>query len=261
MIEQAFIELMHKEIDGENSPEESKRLRKHLEENSEARSLFDEMIAFNQILKQVKDVSPPTDLKAGIMQSLSPHPYPAYTSIKAFGSLRSMFSFNYRYGFSFAAGLILGMVSLFFIFRSGFSDESTDFSHLLGTISPENSQNLNVTKQEPFVLDEASGEVWIKQSRTFVMAEIVIQSRESIEMVIQYDSSELYFNGFFQRGDNPSRHFQMDKNRVRISTMGDNRYAILFHRNRRQMNDVTLKLYHTDKLIFEQSLVSMNESR
>ncbi len=69
-IEEKYIELMNREIDGLNSRSESAGLKKHLRRNPEAERYYRELLFVAGVLNRVPEVEPPAELKASIMQAV-----------------------------------------------------------------------------------------------------------------------------------------------------------------------------------------------
>ncbi len=87
MIDQYESELIHKELDGENSPQDSARVKVLVESNPEAGALFEELEQLGRVLHQSHDVDPPSYLRKHIMNSLpatlySPRPLTRFAGMR-----------------------------------------------------------------------------------------------------------------------------------------------------------------------------------
>jgi len=69
-IEEKYIELMNREIDGLNSGKESAELQKYLRGNPEAERYYHELLFVAGALNRVPEVEPPAELKASILRSI-----------------------------------------------------------------------------------------------------------------------------------------------------------------------------------------------
>src|SRR5262249_21090642 len=70
MIEQAFIELMHREIDSEISPSERQNLRDYLQASSEARAYYERLVRLAAEFTKSPQVEAPVGLKQSIMTQI-----------------------------------------------------------------------------------------------------------------------------------------------------------------------------------------------
>ncbi len=69
-MEEKYIELMNREIDGLNSRKESAELEKYLHRNPEAGKYYRELLFVAGALNRVPEVEPPAELKASILNSI-----------------------------------------------------------------------------------------------------------------------------------------------------------------------------------------------
>ncbi len=70
MIRVEYTTLMQQEVDGANSPDESRRLREFLEGSPEGRRYYDELRATAGIFAQAGEVEPPARLRGDIMAAV-----------------------------------------------------------------------------------------------------------------------------------------------------------------------------------------------
>ena len=76
MLTQYQIELIHREIDGANTPEESAALRSLIESDAEARSLYADLRHVIRLFDLAGETEPPPHLRQAILDAL-PQPAPA----------------------------------------------------------------------------------------------------------------------------------------------------------------------------------------
>ncbi len=77
MIDERTVELIHREIDGLNTPEETSMLRSRLPEDPEAQELYEDLVKLGAILKTVAPAEPPGYLKTSILNTIPFRPQPA----------------------------------------------------------------------------------------------------------------------------------------------------------------------------------------
>lgn len=114
MIDERYVELINKELDGLNTESESKELQQFLSENDEALQHYDELLRAASALKRVEQVEPPSFLKTHILNSIKTLPVPVRSR---FGWMKSMLELfhrrpSVRYGVVFASGLCVGILLL-----------------------------------------------------------------------------------------------------------------------------------------------------
>ena len=75
MVDQKYIVLMHKDIDDEISAAERILLLDYISKNSEAETLYQQLILVNKSLSDVKEIDPPAGLKPTIIAAIDPQRY------------------------------------------------------------------------------------------------------------------------------------------------------------------------------------------
>ena len=81
-IDQRTLDLIHAEIDGLNSTDESSRLRELLVGDSAARDYFAGMVELSETLAGVGQIDPPEGLRLDIMRSVRAAPLSTPRSIR-----------------------------------------------------------------------------------------------------------------------------------------------------------------------------------
>jgi len=117
MIKPEYIELMNQELDGANSPEQSRELEKYLESHEEARLYYQELSQAVDVFQKVDMLNPPPGLGNSILAQvdLRASGFGSAPSPQAEKSLLAAFQDIFRgrlqpaYAFTFAAGLVLGL--------------------------------------------------------------------------------------------------------------------------------------------------------
>ena len=135
MIEKRYIELMNKELDGVNAPDESAALRSFLASSEEARRMYDELRGVAGMFAAAGEVMPPPDMKRTIMASIAER-----------GALRGarraerrrfldVLTPRMKVACSFAAGIAFGLVALIILLRAMPQDSGLDRKDLYGTLA------------------------------------------------------------------------------------------------------------------------------
>ena len=70
MIEDRYVELINKEIDGTNSPGESAKLRRHLQAYPGADNYFRQLTSVYKALDKLPEAVPPPDLRKNVLNAI-----------------------------------------------------------------------------------------------------------------------------------------------------------------------------------------------
>lgn len=256
MDEKQYIDLMHREIDGLNAPEESKKLKEYLEKNSEAQELFNQFVSISNKLGEVEEITPPPDLKPNIMHAISGS---AYQPKKQGNALKSLLNslrlrFNYRYAYAFSFGLIAGIILYSMYVKTLNTGVSSDISDLYGTLI-FNTQPEALHKGDDIHIDleEVQGTIGVKYYKNTIIAEIILESRNRIEVNIQYDENDLYMSGFFQ-SRNASSLVKMNDTHLRMTHLGENTYVVAFTNRAKTVTSLNVQILSSGTEIYSKAI-------
>jgi hypothetical protein len=114
MIEDHYVELINKELDGVATEAESKELEELLSENAEALQYYDELLRAASALKRIEAVEPPSFLKTHILNTVNALPVPTRAGLAWVNKARDVFQQRpvVRYAVVFASGLCVGILLL-----------------------------------------------------------------------------------------------------------------------------------------------------
>lgn len=244
MIEEKYIQLMHQEIDGMNSAGESEELRSYISANTDAQQYYDELLEVCRRLNKVPPATPSPDLAHHII-ALIPFERYAHRRFSLIEFIAQLFIG--RSGVSFAAGLAIGALAIFFWIRS---IQEADRLHLTGAISEHKA----MIQSEPvfFRLKEVQGEAMLACSPAMVRMELHLQSENRIDATVVYEQAELQLNSF--HNDASMHSLRLDDSQISISHSREGRYTILFRRLSGLPPSLQLSLRLNDRVLFEKSL-------
>ncbi|MCG3118328.1 MAG: hypothetical protein ALAOOOJD_00507 [bacterium] len=238
-----YIELIHREIDGLNSPAESAQLRDELAANPEARQFYDEMQATASLLQEVKAVEPPAHLPHVIMNRLPANRYGASSQASWWAGLREWLEvkFNFNYVYAFAGGLAVG-VALFALF-SQTTLPSLDSDQLTGTmIQRDDKEALQTIKNLEINREGVTGKIEVKQSVEMVRAELRLDSAQPIELTISFDDQQFGFTSLTMLDDSALGEAILIPNAVQLTHAGQKRYAVVFTKKDRGASKLEIKM-------------------
>lgn len=164
-IDPGCLDLIHAEIDGLNSPSDSENLRQILARDPAARKQFHELEELASALTGMADIDPPADLHGEIMRTVEPAGVRRRITVP--GRIEARWRKGpaiLRYGYTFAAGLILGVAGLaWYLGGAGFRSYVQP-SQVEGTMARSEAEEALV-QRIPIDLNALSGNVSLWRSQ------------------------------------------------------------------------------------------------
>lgn len=255
MINQTYIELMHKELDDIISPEEHEKLFHYLETNNEAKNLYQDLVKTSNLLKEIPEVEPPKNLKADILNSIN---WNRYKHKKRNFSLHSIFADwmlkpQLKFAYSFAIGIIAGVIIYSLFSTSIKMGNQVNTDDLYGTIGLKDPADLKELQHIPLDLDELQGDIYLKQFKNFIVFDINLHSKLASELFLGYESPSYQFQGFHQSSDN-NIFLEEGNNFVRVSNLENANYQIFFNRDTQKPTPIDLKISISGQIRIHQSV-------
>jgi len=165
-IDPRTLGLIHDEIDGLNSEADSSRLRELLAEDAAAREYHARMVELLETLSGVGEVDPPEGLRRDIMRSVRDARIPTGGGARSW--LRALWPGGrvvLRYGYAFAAGIILGLAGAQWYVTEMMDLRRIASSEVAGTITaPAIPTRSAVVQQRGVELEALSGTVFLLRS-------------------------------------------------------------------------------------------------
>lgn len=194
MIENRYIELMNREIDGVNSPEESAALRAHIDANEEARRYYEDLCGVSNVFAAAGDVTPPKDLNREIMRAVAEHE--AVRASSGAGGARRAPIFGIfagrRLAYSFAAGLALGLVVLVVVLGAVTKQSRFDRSALYGALGDRRSLSSVVARERvPVSTDDVSGSIDVRYLASSIVVTLDLDANGEVETTLRADTSSV----------------------------------------------------------------------
>lgn len=265
MVEEKFVELIHQEIDAENTPDETAKLKAFLAKNTEARKLYDELAAAAGMLREVKAVEPPGNLKNNILRSIQPDRYAARAKKPVLGGIKSVVdmlfgapSYQLKYAFAFAFGLMAGL--FIYALMSGTSQQQQagiDNSNLYGTMAwLEAAGNFKAVDSMAVDLEAGRVSMLVKSSPKQVIAELHLNTIEETKIQLEFDGNDLGFSGVSQASSRAGVAFNSDGHTLKFINRGENQYLIAFANKTQDESLLRFKLFVSDTLQYETTLAT-----
>jgi len=134
MIEKRCIELMNKELDGVNTPDESAALRRFLASSEEARRMYDELRGVAGMFAAAGEIMPPLDMKRTIMEAIAEREALRGARRAERRRFLDVLTPRMKVACSFAAGIAFGLVALIILLRATPQNSGLDRKDLYGTL-------------------------------------------------------------------------------------------------------------------------------
>jgi len=248
-MEERYIELMNKEIDGLNTPSESRNLQTYLNSDSEAKNFFDDLQRTAKVLQGVEEKEPPSYLRNHILNSIKFAPTTGASQHGWIGQLAETFqsrSFR-RYALVFASGLCVGI--LFFVFANPWRKELTDTTKLSGSMAlfPDLS-HLQVVDSVHVESEGIDGAFKTYRNEGRIFVEIALQSAENVRIELNSDSAELVF-GSFGRLAGTEGDVNVTQGKIIFTGVNSDRSIVTFSEVGQAVRPIEGRIYKGDSLV------------
>jgi hypothetical protein len=230
MVNDKYMELMNRSIDGLLSSDEQAELENYLKAHPEARQQYENLKRVSEVLKKTPGVKPPLDMKQNIMDNIR-------SREESIGEKRGFFEIivntfrnrlSWRYSYAFSAGILFGIVVMAVSMSITEAPTPLDPSQVSGTLMPaELPKDGSVLDSKEFSIGAVSGTLSIRQSGNLVILETDIDSEEETSIRVFFDSADLSFAGIWQpeyfRGS-----FDRKESHLDLLHQGKGKYYLLF---------------------------------
>jgi len=226
-LNQDQIELIHREIDGANTPEESAACRSLLADNAEARALDADLRQVTQVFDRMGTAEPPAHLRRAILEAL-PQQVPA---ISGWGALRDSWQsivdgLQKRPRFALVSSLCAGVVAgfaLYAVLAGTMVMDRSNTSGLTGTIAePRAADRWEMLRAVPIEANGVSGRVSVKAGRTAVVVELQSRAAHRLEVRLTFPEGAYGLRGFSQLRSEAEPSFSAGPGLIRVTTSGAN---------------------------------------
>lgn len=126
-----YRELMDRELDGANTPEESAALKGYLAANPEARRQFDGLVRTVRLFDEAGSVEPPAEMEPRILDAIAAR--------EAAGRERGFFldflSPRRKLAYAFAAGIAVGIIVFVILYQAMSGGNTLDVRDVYGSLA------------------------------------------------------------------------------------------------------------------------------
>ena len=183
---------LNQEIDGQNSPEQSARLREELDRSPDLRARYERLVGLVRTLEAVPPAEPPPGLTEQIMRVVrararSAHPWAGWGETVRTALTRQP---ALGLGSALAAGLVLGA------FLAGVGEPLHLEQKSGGTMLSGGSLDLQEVDRAVLVGDGYRGEVVVREGSAGIELRVHLEGRPPLDLVATFDPRELTPLGF-----------------------------------------------------------------
>jgi len=248
------IELIHQEIDGANTPEESAAFRSLIVEDSEAKALEADLRYVALLFDRAGECEPPPHLRQAILDAL-PHQARATSAWEAVGDAVKAIvdGFQKRPRFALVSSLCVGLVAGFGIYAALAGTVLTDRSStsgLAGTFfEPPAAEAVETVQEVPIDVDGGTGRIGVKAGETIVFVELELDVEQTVEARLSFDGGVYGFRGFSQLRSEAGPHFTAEPGLICVTTSGANTHTFVFD-HEGPASPLALSLYDGGEEVF-----------
>lgn len=252
MIDPQYIELIHREVDGVNSPAEQQTLYEYLQAHPEAQRLLDDLRVMTSALEEIEEVDPPPALKARILNLLdigaqkSSEPAGGW-----FGRLAETWG-SRRYAYVFSAGVAVG--AIVFLITLGIPVAKEDSARLTGTIISGKTTDFVPGDALHASSPEADVRIETKHAGEIVVADLSVQSREPVDVLFTVDGIDMCFTAFKQ-SEGATGQLTVNENTSRLTTVGNQHYLVFFTDRSASGRPLHVRVEKNGRSLYEKTLL------
>lgn len=253
MIDDPQMDLIHRVLDGDVTPEERVSFEALVAQQPEARQLYEDLKATAELLAQVETAAPSPDLKRRILQALPTDRYarPARQRSSLAGIaqvVREAFAARPALAYAYVAilGVAIGVGAYAVLDEVG---RGPDASETYGTmIAPSVTQTFSIDASE------APGTVRVTRGGDRLIIELDLAPETVTEAQFTFDPEALHWQGLTQLNEGPAAGLTTSEGAVRLTFSGPARYRLSFDRIRTPL--LTLTLSQGDRTLYRQQLMT-----
>ncbi len=219
--EDAF-DLMHREIDGENTSEQSAELQRRMVEDTQFRAGYEKLQTLSVTLEAIGQEEPAAELVKDVMRALRVRGEGRGRWLETW---RSAFAKRpaFAYGLSLAAGIVLGALGFGALDPSALSIR--DEAAVATILPPGRLGTFREVDRQQLASAGLRGEAVARRGAQTVQAEVRVESRQPVLITLEFDARVLSPLGFGRtvaaEGD-----VVLEPGRVRIAHSGAGTYQV-----------------------------------
>lgn len=241
MVDEKYVELIQKEIDGGISYIEKTRLAGFLKRSEEGRELRDRLRQVHASLVETPLVDPPESLRTNIMRQVVPRPRRAAEGAREHSGLwESLISrFRLQPAIPFAVGVVLGVLALVPVLATRQSGD-TDPTRLIGTLLNAGA-DAEVVDSKIISFGLVRGGLQVRALDGWILVDVALQSPDQISLVMRYDANDISFYGLTNL-DRGAAFLESSPTELKLTHTGVQHYYLAFADNPTRAAEISFRL-------------------
>ena len=228
MVEQQYLELIHKDIDGAITPEEQAQLQAYLSTNPEVRKIHRELSGLARALDDLPALDPPLGLKRGIMGRI------AAGKNRAGQRLGGIIEHpgnagRWKLAYGFVAGMAAGFLLLALAGEIFHAETTLNIADLQGTLVISEAPDAETAAGQSLEAPGINGALHLRHSADTGILALDISAAGETGIDLSYDATALQLSGFIAR-EGGIAALENQNGRIRFDHRGSNRYSLIFRK-------------------------------
>ena len=252
------LELIQRQIDGDNSPEESAALEAFLNGNPDAKALHDDLSHVAGMLDGVEAREPPSHLKQAILDALPQAHHAKPQRKERFNPMTALIDGmrakpRFAFAYTFGLGLVVGLVG-YAIASNASQPLPADASGLQGALIGQGpALDIPEVDEVPIEASGVVGTVKVRAGPDLVVVELALEVQETVEAKLTFDEEAFSLRAFSQLNDGPETSVSAAPGIVRLTTSGGNTHFFVLN-NHGAATTVHLELMAGENVLFQRTL-------
>jgi hypothetical protein len=259
MIKPKYIDLMNQELDGANTPAQSRELEDYLEGNQEARTYYRELAQALGVFAEAEMLTPPADLAERILARVdrpsAAHPThrPDEDRPGLLAAFRELFSWRLRPAFAttFALGAVFGL--MLFAGSNWLSDRhgTAIYDEVRGTANPV-AWDLEKVSEGELILPGIAG--FYRTQREGQDLRLRLNLRSEAPAVIKFSHGPGTTLQHYNSHNPVTANLQISELLVELNHRGRGSYDLVFHGDTQDPKPIKMLVFSEGRLVKTQML-------
>lgn len=256
MLNNKYIELVNKNIDGIITDAEKQELENLLSTNAEVREYHENLKDTLGLLdfNANSAVDPSPNLKKKIFNTIDPHLYSTSKNnnfkIPSFKNIIG--KLNPKLAISFTAGLVSGLI-LFSIIFSNINISSGNKIDYTGTIGLIDNTNAKILSTVPVDISGLSGEITLYNMNKYYWLDIDVNALDKYDFKLLFYHPDIYFDNISPLSS-PDFKFIHGNNFIKLSGLSSSHYYLFLTKMTDKLTEMSFEISVEGKTVLSKEL-------
>ena len=254
-MDNTYLQLIHKEVDGIIEPNEQAKLYEYLNENPEAQILLQDLKQTANLLDSVEAVEPPQHLRHQIIQQVRViNKYKSGKTTTVVSWITGFFAVpGPKLAYAFALGIVAGIFIYALLFTGIANKNPLNNGDLTGTIGLDNSEALVELKNIPVDLTDINGNIRVKTLNDKILIDLNLNPIRNANILINYEPSDLDF--FDLKPTEVSKSsIEIDNGTINMTFYQKSSYLLVFQKLARKTIPIKLSILSDEQIQLIQNI-------